>query len=126
MTLSAVEAIVEALGKQIDAPTYLLPSFERNEDGARPEVRVDGAGYHFVVIERGKELQNKAFNVLEDLLKEIFESITFSMALDYEVRHRLANQDFRIILFAKQVELLTKLDATWAALCRSKADRLLE
>jgi hypothetical protein len=126
MTLSAVEAIVEALGKQIDAPTYLLPTFGHNEDGARPEVRVDKAGYHFVVIERGKELQNKAFDVLDDLLKEVFEFITFSMAVEYEVRHRSVNQDFRIILFAKQVELLTKLDANWAVFCRSKADRLLE
>jgi hypothetical protein len=126
MTLSAVAAIVEALARQIDAPTYLLPTFEHNEDGARPEVRVDEAGYHFVIIERGKELQNKAFDLLEDLLKEVFESITFSMAVEYEVRHRLVNQDFRIILFAKQVELLTKLNGTWAALCRSKSDHLLE
>ncbi len=125
MTLAAVETIVKALSKQLDAPTHLLPSFGVNYDAAQPEVRVDAKGYHFVVVERGRELQHKVFQQLEELLFEVFSAVTFSMALDYELQHRVKEQDFRIIMFAKQVELLAQLDENFAMRRRVEAERLL-
>jgi len=122
LTLAALEAVVRALGQQLQAPLGLLPSFGRNYDAGQPELRVDAAGYHFVVMERGRELQPQLFQQLEELLFTVFSSVTFSMACEYELDHRVKNQDFRVLLFAKQVELLTQLDATWAARRRAEAD----
>ncbi len=125
MTLAAVEIIVKALGKQLGAPNHLLPSFGVNYDAAQPEVRVDAKGYHFVVMERGQELQHKVFQQLEELLFEVFSTVTFSMALAYELQHRVKGQDFRIIMFARQVELLAQLDENFAAQHYVEAERLL-
>lgn len=122
MTLVAVEQIVLALGRLLVAPAHLLPTFGHNEDYARPEIRVSAHGYHWVIVERGQEIDHQVFQSLEELLFEIFSSITFSMACDYEVRHRVAAQDFRIVLFDKQVALLAQVDAGFAARCRDKAN----
>jgi len=121
LTLGAVEAVVQALGRQLKVPPGLLPTFGRNEDFARPEVRVSQAGYHWVIVERGREEVNQVFEQLDELLFTVFSSATFSMASGYELAHRIANQDARILLFAKQVELLAQLDASWAAR-RAEAD----
>jgi len=125
MTLAAVETIVKALGSLLGTPVSLLPTFGHTEDYARPEVRVDAVGYHFVVIERGQEIQHQVFRQLEELLFVVFEAVTFAMACDYELAHRVAGQDSRILLFAKQVELLTRLDSSWAERQRIKYEKLL-
>ena len=125
MTLSALEAVVSALGKLIDAPLYMLPTFGRNEDAARPEIRVDEKGYHFVIIERGQQLEHLVFDKLEEILFQILEGITFSMACNYEVRNRVENQDFRIVLFTKQLQLLKHLDGAFAERQRVKSEGYL-
>ena len=122
LTLGALEAVVQALGRQLQAPPELLPTFGHNRDFAYPELRVSQAGYHWVIVERGREEVNQVFEQLEELLYQVFESTTFSMASDYELTHRLANQDSRILLFARQVALLAQLDASWAARRRAEAD----
>jgi hypothetical protein len=122
LTLGAVEAVVQALGQRLQAPPELLPTFGFNRDFSYPEVRVDKAGYHWVIVERGREEENQVFEQLEELLFTVFSSVTFSMASNYELHHRIKSQDSRILLFAKQVELLAQLDATWAARRRAEAD----
>lgn len=122
LTLAALEAVVKALGQQLQAPPDLLPTFGYNRDFAYPEVRVSKAGYHWVIVERGREEENRVFAQLDELLCQVFGSVTFSMASNYEVQHRIKGQDSRILLFAKQVELLAQLDASWAARRRAEAD----
>ena len=122
LTLGALEAVVQALGNQLGAPAELLPTFGHNRDFAYPEVRVSTAGYHWVIVERGREEENLVFQQVEELLFIVFSSVTFSMASTYEVHHRIEGQDSRILLFAKQVELLAQLDASWAARRRAEAD----
>ncbi|MGI4885331.1 MAG: Imm63 family immunity protein [Janthinobacterium lividum] len=125
MTLTAVETVIRALGQQLGAPAALLPTFGCNEDYARPEVRVDGAGYHFVVVERGRELDHRVFQQLEELLFTVFAGVTFAMASHYELHHRVAGQDSRILLFARQLELLAQLDADFANRLRPRYRQLL-
>ncbi|MFD1466697.1 Imm63 family immunity protein [Hymenobacter caeli] len=125
MTLAAVETVVRALGQLLGAPAALLPTFGRNEDYARPEVRADAAGYHFVVVERGQEVAHEVFQHLEELLFVIFSAVTFSMASQYELRHRVAGQDTRILLFARQLELLARLDVSFADRLRPRYHQLL-
>jgi len=44
---------------------------------------------------------------------KVFEGVTFSMACDFELKHRKTNQDFRRQLFSKQEELLGTDDQKW-------------
>ncbi len=51
---------------------------------------VDSAGYHYVVIERGQEQSRYSTADFDDLLYQIFQSITFSLACEHESAHRVA------------------------------------
>ncbi|UPL49877.1 Imm63 family immunity protein [Hymenobacter sublimis] len=121
-----MEALVRSLGELILAPPYLLPTFGYNEDFARPEVRVDAAGYHFIIVERGQELQHAITLDLRELLLWIFKGVTFSMAGQYELENRIERQDCRILLFAKQVELLKQIDPVFAHQQEARLQKLLQ
>ena len=114
MTLSEIEAEVNRRAAKVGATGYVLPTYGRTEDGARPHIESDSRGYHYVVVERGQELRRDTTSDLDELLYQVFESVTFSLACDYEGRHRVAGQDSRRLLFARQLQLLSMLSPAWA------------
>ena len=113
MTLSEIEAEIDRLAAQINASGNVLPTYGHSEDGARPHLEVDARGYHYVVVERGQELKRITTSDLDELLFNVFESLTFSLACKYELAHRIEQQDFRRILFQRQLELLSRLSPQW-------------
>ncbi|CAN5158567.1 hypothetical protein BH09BAC4_BH09BAC4_05070 [soil metagenome] len=114
MMLLDIKEQVEALGKRINTPHNLYPTYGRSADGDRPHIEIDSSGkLHFVVVERGQELERQTTTVPNDLLFWIFDVITFSMACAFELENRKPNQDFRHILFSKQEDLLGCLSANW-------------
>jgi len=114
MTLSALKEQVDTFGGLIQAPQHLYPTYCRSADGALPHIELDGSGtFHFVVVERGRELERQTTAVLDDLLFWIFDTITFSMACTFELANRNYSQDFRRVLFAKQEELLGRINLNW-------------
>ena len=115
ITLPDVEKQVRELAGHIGAPDFVLPTFGHSEDGARPHIEIDSAGrLHYVVIERGQESERLTFVELDALLFRIFESVTFQMAGQFELKHREVAKDSRRVMFSKQVELLRVLSPTWA------------
>ena len=112
--LPEIEAEVSRLAATVGASGYVLPTFGHSQDGARPHIEADSRGYHYVVVERGEELRRDTTRDLNELLYHIFESVTFTLACDYERAHRIVGEDCRRQLFARQVELLSSLSQTWA------------
>lgn len=113
LSLADIEKIVNRLAATIDAPDGLLPTYGYTKDFAYPHIEVNKAGLHYVVIERGQELDRKTTGQIDDLLYWIFEDVTFSMACKYEVKNCVADKDCRRIIFSKQEELLGKLSGDW-------------
>jgi len=114
ISLDDIRKTVEHLANRINAPENLLPTYGRSRDGAHPHIEIDSSrALHFVVIERGEELERKTTKDLNELLYWIFDSITFSMSVDFELKHRIRTKDSRRIMFAKQEELLGILDISW-------------
>ncbi|WP_158829135.1 Imm63 family immunity protein [Mucilaginibacter lacusdianchii] len=113
-TLKDVQTVVQQLAEKIQAPPDLLPTYGYSRDFAYPHIETDRHGQlHFVVIERGREIDRRTTHDLDELLFWIFSGITFSMAGDYELHHRQKGQDCRRILFSKQEELLGILNQRW-------------
>ena len=90
-----------------------LPTYGQTEDGARPHIEVDSRGYQFVVVERGQERSRFTTHDLDELLYRIFQSVTFDLAVSYELAHRVETQDSRRVVFKREVELLTQLSPVW-------------
>ena len=114
------------LSRLINAPNELLPTFETSEDFARPHIEKQGNEYHFVVVERGQELQRKKTNKLDEILFWIFRGVTFSMAAKTELENRIENEDFRIQLFKIQEDLIGQINLGYKKELEGKHKRLLK
>jgi hypothetical protein len=126
MTLSAIKEQVEALGERISVPSNLYPTYGRSADGALPHIEIDPSGrFHFVVVERGQELDRRTTAVLDDLLFWVFDTITFSMSCAFELKNRNRSQDFRRILFDKHEELLGCINIEWQKKVRHNHNLIL-
>ena len=125
--LNAVRERVDELALRIDVPSHLLPTYGKSDDGARPHIETDGDSFSYVIVERGIELQRDSTTDIDELLYWIFRSVTFNMGVDFELQHRSEEQDFRIILFRRQLELLAALKPHWyRRYCSEKRERLDE
>lgn len=125
-SLHEIKSQVDRLADQIEAPHSLLPTYGHSLDGAHPHIEVDALGYHYVVRERGQETDRVTTAELEELLYHVFKDVTFSLACQYELRHRVEGQDFRRLLFGYQVALLSMLSAEWAERETHEHEHILE
>lgn len=123
--LEQFRCAVDALAAKIAAPAGYMPTYGRTEDGARPHIEFSAGQFHFVVVERGQELERKSSSDPDEILYNVFESVTFSMACHYELRHRRQGEDFRRQMFEKQLELLGQLSTTWRQRTRARLDEVL-
>jgi hypothetical protein len=124
-SLSEIEALVAELAARIDAPASALPTYGRTEDGARPHVAVHGGAYHYVIVERGIEQDHRRTPALDELLYWIFADVTHQLAFAYELHHRVAGQDCRRLAFAKQLELMGRVDPAFAQRLDGEIQRVL-
>jgi len=109
----------------IDAPPALLPTYGRTEDGARPHIEFARGQYHYVVVERGNELERHSSADVDPILYHVFQGVTFSMACQRAGRERRPGVDWRRQLFAIQLDLLGRLSLKWQARCSAAIDEPL-
>ncbi|MEI9988884.1 MAG: Imm63 family immunity protein [Rhizomicrobium sp.] len=127
MPLSSTSAIV-AQALEIGAKHGFQPAdfryLDQSNDFACPFIEVDRA-YHLVVRERGKEFERHTTADLDELLYWVFDGVTFGAASEYELHHRDEKQDFRRILFSRQLELLGEIDPAWRTRCAAALNQIL-
>lgn len=125
-SLEELEQIVARLGRLIRAQKSDLPTMGQSTDFAHPSVEVDANGYHYVVVERGREIRRETTNDLDQLLFWVFEDVSFSMAIKHLRTPNGANRDQRRVYFARQVKLLGELKPEWAEAIGRKQAKILE
>jgi hypothetical protein len=112
--LVALKEEIDKLASYIEAPQELLPTYVRSIDFAHPHLEWDQEGYHWVVIERGKEMKRISSRDPEDILYQVFQSVTFEMASSFSTRNPDKKEDFRRKLWSHQLELLRRIKPSWA------------
>jgi hypothetical protein len=125
-SLGEIEAEVERLAAMIGAGKGMLPTYGSSNGTGTPHIEVDARLYHYVSAERGAEFDRWSTADLDELLYAVFRSVTFDMACKYELHHRIAGQDFRRMLFEKQMELMSVLSQGWAGRLSREKKKLLE
>jgi Immunity protein 63 len=114
-TREVLEAEIGRLAALISATGKVVVGFDRHIDLGYPYIEIGAAGQlHWIVKERGLVLDRRTTRDPDELLYWSFQTTTFSLASDWEVRHRDESQDFRGGLRAKQAELLHRLNPNWA------------
>jgi hypothetical protein len=126
MTLSEIKAKVDQLAERIGASGYVLPTYGRTDDCARPHIETDSRCYYYVIVERGQELERIATNDVDELLYHVFGNITFSLACKFELTHRRENWDCRRLIFKHQVELLSTLSPQWGERKTQEQEKILQ
>ena len=125
-TLTEIKTEVDRMAGMIGVSDHdSLPTYGYTRDAAYPHIEVDDRGYHFVVVERGKEWSRLTSVDLDDLLYWIFQSVTFDLATRFELAHRIEGQDSRRIWFQRQIELLAQLSVEWGEHRRQDQERIL-
>jgi hypothetical protein len=111
---------ISELARSIEAPDQVLPTFGYSEDTGRPHIEVDGVAFHHVVVDRGREYGRFSTSSVDDLLYRVFRDATFSMAATQLAVNQVTWLARRRI-FRRQLELLGRLDSSWAS--RRRAER---
>lgn len=95
----------------------------QHDGSAHVEVCADS--YHYVVTERGAEFERRRTTDPDELLFWLMSDVTFSLACEYEIKHRVRGRDFRRLLFQKQIDLMGQLNADWSERKKQEIERVL-
>ncbi|WP_019555598.1 Imm63 family immunity protein [Propionispira raffinosivorans] len=111
-------------GIYMDLNVYFAKGTPNNREGTF--VFADNYGYHFVYTERGEIQRHQITYDLFEISYWIFEDMIFMMASKFELKNRIENQDFRRILFAKEVELFNAIGVNFKKRCEIAIDEILK
>jgi len=125
-SLQEISELVTKLSKKVKATKADIPTFGHSIDFGYSHVEVDENGYHYVTVERGKEIQRLTTAELEELLFHIFDDVTSEIARRFETKNRESGRDSRRSYFAKQEELLTQLLPIWGARSHERHETILK
>jgi hypothetical protein len=111
-TLGEIKANIEKMAAQIDIPVEMTPSFGKFV-GQYAYVYVEGDKYHWVMRGDSPSISDVETADPDELLYQVFTSLTEQMGMIYEVLHRDPKLDPRRVAYRHQSELLKKLNPTW-------------
>ncbi|MBB2949086.1 hypothetical protein FB565_008891 [Actinoplanes lutulentus] len=121
-----LEDEVRRLGALIGAGDADLVAFG-NRDGGYPWASVDESGvYHWIVTERGQELQHRKTRDLDEMLFWCLEATTWSMGGDWALRHPVAGEEQRVTRWRKQFALLATINPEWPHRARQRLIERIE
>lgn len=86
----------------------------------------DELGYHYAFTEKGRVSSHRISEDLFDVSYWIFTDQIFKMALNYATEHQQPNQDFRSVLFAKELELFGALGDNYLKRAQIAMDETLK
>ena len=94
------------------SPTFQT-FFETAQHDGTPHVEIDGDEYIYVVTERGLRYDEQRTTDEDEILYWLLADASWAMASGYELRNRIEGQDFRRLLFAKDIELMENVNREW-------------
>ncbi len=125
MTIEELQADYDRLHQRLrPTPNQYRFATERSDVGS-PHVELLGDEIHVVTTERGLELSREVYTKKEDFLYSLVALNTFWIGVDHEFKNRIEDQDSRRIIFAKQLELLERIDPAFAERRANEIDATL-
>lgn len=112
-------------GDKICAPKNLLKICRIPQDDL-PCVQMSGDDYLYILSERGVEIERRRTKNIDVLYYWLMDRVVFLMASQYEVAHRVKDQDFRRVLFDKKIELMGVLSKKWEEIARISIQNILK
>ena len=86
----------------------------------------DKDGYHYRYVERGIVQKHHITQSLFEVTYWVMESWIFSVAVEYERKHRITDQDSRRIIFQKELQLFEVLGHDYKYRAENDIKKILE
>lgn len=127
LTFKEIESHVFELAEKLNFKKLdLLPTYGTNRNDARPHIEIDFIFYDFVVLERGKEVLRKSTTEADELFYWISKLMITELAIEYSTNNRNEEEDFRKLLFDKEVQLMELLNEEWAIRLNEEINEVLK
>lgn len=97
----------------LDVEDYFKSFHTTPQHDGSPHIESNGDRFHFVVTERGSELERIKDLTSDEVLYLLFEGITFHMATKYELKNRKDGIDGRRVWFPYQEQIMGTLNIQW-------------
>ncbi|UCZ73547.1 immunity 63 family protein [Dickeya zeae] len=114
-SISEIREKVYELGLKICIPKERLHVFDVSPGDGRPHISFDNNRYNYIYEERGVEFEIKSTDDVNELLYWIMSDVVYGVAFQYELEHRIEHVDGRRIVFPRVVQLMSKLNSSWAS-----------
>lgn len=114
-------AISDGTYKSLDI--YFSTGTPQNMEGTYCYADVDG--YHYCYTEKGKISMHKITKDFFELSFWVINDQIFSMALDYESKHRTKGKDPRRLLFDKELQLFAIMGEEYKKKAENEIDSIL-
>ena len=95
------------------------------EDVGVPHVEFANGEYHYIVTERGLDLERRATADRSEILYWMIYSLTFWMGVEFEFKNRIEGPDSRRMMFAHWLEQMKKADPAMADRLESDIAKIL-
>ena len=125
MKISSLQNEYNDLSQKIKTTTSPYRFLTERSDDGTPHVEIENGEYHFITTERGLELERRTTKSKKEFLYWLISLDTFWMGVDHEFKNRIEDQDCRRIIFAKQIELMKRVDAKWAEKKQKEIEEIL-
>ena len=99
-------------------------NIKNGEDGMY--IFSDLQGYHYVLMERGKEVIHKITDDVFEICFWCFFELTSDAAFDYELENRDENLNYRKVAFTKQLEYLNTIGESYRKRGEIEIDDILK
>lgn len=86
----------------------------KREDVGVPHVEFHDGEYHYIVTERGLDLERRSTADRREILYWMLYDLTFWMGVAFEFKSRIEGPDVRRKIFAHQLELMKRADQQFA------------
>jgi hypothetical protein len=106
------------------SPKQVRFNTSARHDGSA-HVECVGGEFNYVVTERGNEFERRRTVDPQELLFWLVSDLTWEMAAEWELQHRIEGEDFRRQLFRRDIELISRIDPEWARRKREKYEKIL-
>ena len=125
MTLRSISDRYHAIARDLAAPAKHVRFVTTPQHDGSPHIECIGGEFHYVVTERGSEHEHRKTSDAEELLFWLVSDLTWAMALDWELQHRIEGEDFRRQFFRKDIELMSLVSEEWARRKKQKYEKIL-
>ncbi len=125
LTFDAIQNQIYQFGKILNIPRENLTIYNAQRIDGTPFISIIDEEYHYISMERGQILSEKTTKDINELLYWIMKDIIWQEASYFELKNRKPNQDVRRLFFAKQLELMGKINSLWKLKRQDEIDNIL-